>query len=356
MADIKVSIVGGAGYTGGEALRLLLSHPSVQIGQVTSESKKGKYVHSAHPNLRRQTTLMFSGRDELAPCDVLFLCLPHGEAAATIDRYLDLAPCVIDLSADFRLRDPALYERWYGHAHPRPDLLGSFTYGLPELHRAELTGATRVSGTGCLATTALLGIYPLVAGGLVDERHIIIDAKVGSSAGGVAAGADSHHPERSGAMRSFSPVGHRHTAELLQELPFSTLPEDGTASSGPAVHFSATAVEAVRGVLVTAHLMLRQECDERRIWQLYREHYGTEPFIRLVKERQGIYRYPEPKILSGSNYCDIGFALDSENGRVVVISALDNLMKGAAGNAVQCLNIMHGWPENQGLEFPGLHP
>jgi LysW-gamma-L-alpha-aminoadipyl-6-phosphate/LysW-L-glutamyl-5-phosphate reductase len=355
VADVRVSIAGAAGYTGGEALRLLLGHDHVEVAQITSESKQGRFAHTAHPNLRRQTNLKFCAREELSACDVLFLCLPHGEAAATIDRYLDLAPCVVDLSADFRLRDAGMYERWYGHAHPRPELLGSFVYGLPELHRADLSRATRVSGTGCLATTALLALFPLVAAGLIDERRIIVDAKVGSSAGGVAAGPDSHHPERSGAMRSFSPVGHRHTAELLQELPFRAPSGAGRASS-PQVHFSATAVEAVRGVLVTAHLFLNQDCDEKRIWQIYREHYGTEPFVRMVKERQGLYRFPEPKILSGSNYCDIGFALDHEQGRLVMIAALDNLMKGAAGNAVQCLNVMHGWPENHGLTFPGLHP
>jgi N-acetyl-gamma-glutamyl-phosphate/LysW-gamma-L-alpha-aminoadipyl-6-phosphate reductase len=355
MAETRVSIVGAAGYTGGETLRLLLGHERVEVAQITSESKQGRFAHTAHPNLRRQTNLKFCARDELDPCDVLFLCLPHGEAAATIDRYLELAPCVIDLSADFRLRDAARYERWYGHPHARPELLGSFVYGLPELHRTAIQQATRVSGTGCLATTALLGLYPLVATGLVDERRIIVDAKVGSSAGGVTAGPDSHHPERSGAMRSFSPVGHRHTAELLQELPFKTS-EGSDAWSGPQVHFTATAVEAVRGVLVTAHVFLNEDCDEKRIWQVYREHFGAEPFIRLVKERQGLYRFPEPKILSGSNYCDIGFALDRELGRLVVIAALDNLMKGAAGNAVQCLNLMQGWPETQGLTFPGLHP
>lgn len=350
MSEVTVSIVGAAGYTGGETLRLLLGHPSVRIGQVTSESKQGKYVHAVHPNLRKQTSLMFCGRDELAPCDVLFLCLPHGEAAQTIDRYLELAPVIIDLSADFRLRDAVQYERWYGHPHARPELLGSFVYGLPELHRAEIAGAKHVSGTGCLATTAILALYPLAAAGLIEAQHIVVDGKVGSSAGGVSPGPDSHHPERSGAMRSFSPVGHRHTAELLQELPL------GIDAGSPGIHVSATAIEAVRGILVTAQAFLREDCDERRIWQAYRQCYGSEPFIRLVKERQGLYRYPEPKILSGSNFCDVGFALDREGGRVVAIAALDNLMKGAAGNAVQCLNIMHGWPETRALEFPGLHP
>lgn len=358
MAEVRVSIVGAAGYTGGEALRLLLGHPAITVAQVTSESRRGQFVHSAHPNLRKVSTLSFGGRDDLQPCDALLLCLPHGEAATSIDRYLELAPLVIDLSADFRLREPALYARWYGHQHPRPELLGSFVYGLPELHREAIRGVTRrrisgISGTGCLATTAILGLHPLVRSGIVDPDMVVVEAKVGSSAGGVAAGPDSHHPERSGALRSFAPTGHRHTAELLQELGIGD-PASGGGSRG--IHFSATAVEAVRGVLVTAHLFLREDVDERRIWQIYREAYGKEPFIRLVKERQGLYRYPEPKILSGSNFCDVGFALDREAGRVVVIAALDNLMKGAAGNAVQCLNLALDFPESQGLEFPGLHP
>lgn len=344
MADVRASIVGAAGYTGGETLRLLLGHPGVSVAQVTSESRTGLPIHSAHPNLRRRSPLVFSSREGLAPCDVLFLCLPHGEAAAHIDRYLPLAPLIVDLSADFRLRDAAAYARWYGHPHPRPELLGSFVYGMPELHREALRTATRISGTGCIATAAILGLHPLVRSGLVDPERIVIEAKVGSSAGGVAPGPDSHHPERSGALRSFAPTGHRHTAELIQEL------------GAPGFHLSATAVEAVRGILVTAHAFLREDIDERRLWQLFRGAYTDEPFVRIVKERQGLYRYPEPKILSGSNYCDVGFALDREAGRVVILSAIDNLMKGAAGNAVQSLNLALGWPEREGLEFPGLHP
>jgi N-acetyl-gamma-glutamyl-phosphate/LysW-gamma-L-alpha-aminoadipyl-6-phosphate reductase len=353
MSEVRVSIVGAAGYTGGEALRILLGHSRVTVAQVTSESKRGQFVHSVHPNLRKITSLTFAGRDEIQPCDVLFLCLPHGEAAQTIDRYLGLAPVIVDLSADFRLRDAALYERWYGHPHARPELLGSFIYGMPELHRDELRGATRISGTGCLATAAILGLAPLAASGLVEAGPVVIEGKMGSSAGGVTAGPDSHHPERSGAMRSFAPVGHRHTAELVQELHFPAAASD---TQRPGIHLSATAVEAVRGVLMTAHLFLREDIEEKRIWQVYREAYGKEPFIRQVRERQGLYRLPEPKILSGSNFCDIGFALDREGGRVVVIAALDNLVKGAAGNAVQCLNIAQGWPETEGLSFPGLHP
>ena len=203
-----------------------------------------------------------------------------------------------------------------------------------------------------MATAAILGLAPLYRADLVDGAlPLVVEAKVGSSAAGATPGPGSHHPDRSGAVRSFQPTGHRHTAELIQEL--------GRVSGGELrqhVAFSATAVELVRGVLVTAHSFLNESVDERTLWRLYREAYQHEPFIRLVKERSGVYRYPEPKILAGSNYCDIGFELDPHQRRAVIIVALDNLLKGAAGNAVQALNCMSGWDESLGLNFPGLHP
>lgn len=355
MSRLRVAIVGGSGYTGGELVRLLLFHPQVELTQVASSSHAGQYVHSVHPNLRKICSLRFCHPNDLMACDLVFLCLPHGVSSEAIGRYQQLAPRVIDLSADFRLHSPALYEHWYGNAHSAPHLLREAVYGLPELHRAELSEATLVSGTGCMATAAILGLFPLYRAGLVDETvPLVVEAKVGSSAAGATPGAASHHPERSGAVRSFQPTGHRHTAELIQEL-------GGTAGTtqdtgAPRIAFSATAVELVRGVLITAHVFVNEALDERALWRLYREAYQREPFIRLVKERNGVYRYPEPKILAGSNYCDIGFELDSEQQRVVVIAALDNLMKGAAGNAVQALNCMYGWDETLGLTFPGLHP
>ena len=283
-----------------------------------------------------------------------FLCLPHGTSSERIEHYRQLAPLVIDLSADFRLRSPALYSRWYGAEHQAPQTLPEAVYGLPELHREELAGATLISGTGCMATAAILGLAPLYRAGFVNyELPLVVEAKVGSSAAGATPGASSHHPDRSGSVRSFQPTGHRHTAELIQELGRLT----GTSGElQQTVAFSATAVELVRGVLVTAHVFLQEALDERALWRIYREAYTREPFIRLVKERSGVYRYPEPKILAGSNYCDIGFELDIAQQRVVVMAALDNLMKGAAGNAVQALNSALGWDETLGLSFPGLHP
>ena len=339
---IRTSIVGASGYVGGELLRLLLGHPQVMVAQVTSQQFAGRYVHGVHPNLRGQTALQFCAVEELQPCDLLFLALPHGTAAGRIEEWAGLAEYVVDLSADFRLHDPDLYARWYGEAHPNPVWLERFIYGLPELYRAQLRGARYVSGVGCNATAVNLALYPLARAGLID--YAVVDLKVGSSAGGNNPGLASHHPERSGALRSFAPTGHRHQAEVVQALGAMEL------------HFSATAVEMVRGVLCTAHVFLREDVAEKDVWRLYREAYGDEPFVRLVKERKGIYRYPEPKILAGTNFCDVGFAKDASSNRLVMISALDNLMKGAAGTAVQAMNVMLDWPEAMGLGFVGLHP
>ncbi len=352
MSTIRVAIVGGSGYTGGELIRLLLFHPHVEIAQVASSSHAGQYVHSSHPNLRKLCTLQFCHPDDLTSCDLVFLCQPHGVSSQEIERYRVLAPRIIDLSADFRLRSPELYQQWYGEVHSATALQSQAVYGLPELHRGELREALLVSGTGCMATAAILGLAPLFRARLADEAiPLVVDAKVGSSASGATPGASSHHPDRSGAVRSFQPTRHRHTAELIQEL---GLLNEGALRQH--IAFSATAIELVRGVLVTAHVFLKERIDERALWRLYREAYQHEPFIRIVKERSGVYRYPEPKILAGSNYCDIGFEYDPEQQRVVVIAALDNLMKGAAGNAVQALNAMNDWDETTGLTFPGLHP
>ena len=352
MSRVRVAIVGGSGYTAGELLRILLFHPQVEIVQIASSSHAGQYVSSTHPNLRGVTALRYCRPDNLTTCDLLFLCLPHGRSAEHIEHYRTLAPRVIDLAADFRLRSPERYQRWYGTEHPAPDLLNEAVYGLPELHREQLPSASLVSGTGCMATAAILGLAPLYRAGLVDQAlPLVVEAKIGSSAAGATPGAGSHHPDRSGAVRSFQPTGHRHSAELLQELG-----REGGSELTQTVAFSATAVELVRGILITAHVFMNEHVDEKRLWRVYREAYGREPFVRLVKERQGVYRYPEPKILAGSNYCDVGFEVDAEQGRVVVMAALDNLVKGAAGNAVQAMNCMYGWDETLGLSFPGLHP
>jgi len=339
---MRVGIVGGSGYAGGELLRLLLAHPEVELVQATSASAKGRFVHSVHPNLRGRTALRFTSPDSIEAVDVLFLAQPHGEAARRIDEFAGCAERIVDLSADFRLRSAEEYERWYGETHPAPEWLERFVYGLPEAQREELRGARYASGVGCNATACNLALLPLARSDAFESA--VIEVKVGSSEGGARAGSASHHPERSGCLRSFAPTGHRHQAEMLQVL------------GKHEIHFSATAVEMVRGVLCTAHVFLKEDLEERDIWQLYREFYGAEPFVRIVKERGGLYRFPEPKILAGTNYCDVGFARDTNSRRLVVISAIDNLVKGAAGSALQSMNLMCGFEESLGLDFAGLHP
>jgi len=344
---IRVSIAGASGYAGGELIRLLAAHPAVTLAQVTSERNAGKPVSKLHPNLRRFVDMKFSTIDELESCDVLFLGLPHGESSRRIDRFRPLAPRIIDMAADFRLRDAELYARWYGKPHPAPQMLGEFVYGIPELHREEMAGARLISSAGCNATATILSLWPLYANDLVDPDRTVVEVKVGSSEAGNQAGPASHHPERAGCVRSFMPSGHRHTAEMIQEL---------GRGREIAIHFSATAIDMVRGVLATCHVFLKDDLEEKDVWKVYREAYADEPFIRIVKERDGLYRYPEPKLLAGTNLCDIGFERDPASRRLVVIGAIDNLMKGAAGQAVQALNIMMGYEERTALEFVGLHP
>jgi [amino group carrier protein]-6-phospho-L-2-aminoadipate/5-phospho-L-glutamate reductase len=344
---VKCAIVGGSGYTGGELLRLLLGHPRAEVAQVTSERSAGKLVFKAHPNLRKRTQLQFSKMAELRPCDLFFLCLPHGEAMGKIELFQSLAPKLIDLSADFRLQSANAYQEWYHQPHARPDLLGQFVYGIPELHRDEMKRASLISSAGCNATVTILGLHPFYQLGLVEPDRTVVEVKVGSSEGGNTPSASSHHPERSGTVRSFMPTRHRHTGEVLQELSFGKPIQ---------VHMSVTSIELVRGALATAHVFLKDKLEDKDVWKIFRQAYGNEPFIRIVKEAEGTHRYPEPKWLAGTNYCDIGFQRDEKSNRLVVISAIDNLMKGAAGQAVQAFNLMHGFDETLGLEFAGLHP
>lgn len=346
---LGVAILGGSGYAGGELLRLLLGHPEVNVTQVTSRGRAGKFVHTVHPNLRKRTQLKFIAPEALERADVLFACTPHGQTAPQVQTLLEKGSIVVDLSADFRLRNPADYETWYGWTHPAPDLIPETVYGMPELHRAEIAQARYIAGPGCTATASILGLAPLARAGVLDpDAPIIIEAKTGSSGAGAETNAAGHHPERSGVIRPFKPTGHRHSAEILQELTV-----DGRA---PKVSFGVTSVEAVRGILATSHVFLAEPLADRDLWKIYRGMYGGEPFIRLVKEAGGIHRFPEPKILSGTNYCDIGWELDRDGRHLVVMAAIDNLMKGAAGQAVQAMNVRCGFDETTGLEFAGLHP
>lgn len=336
------SIVGGSGYAGGELLRLLAGHPELEVGQVASRRLAGQPIHRAHPNLRGHLDRFFCVPEEIEPCDLLFLCMPHGVASEEIDRWRAHARVVVDLSADFRLRDPAAYRRWYEADHPVPGVLGEAVYGLPEVSRDRLPGATLVSGVGCNATAMTLALLPLARAGLI--KRAIADVKVGSSEAGAEPSPGSHHAVRARTARTYSPAGHRHLAEVAQSL--GELDLDATI----------TAIDMVRGVLCTAHIEPTRPVDTKELWKLYREAFGNEPFVRIVCERSGANRFPDPRIVVGSNHADVGFAVDERSGRIIALCAIDNLVKGAAGSAVQSANLALGFDEPAGLTFPGLHP
>lgn len=321
---IRASIVGGSGYAGGEILRILFNHPSVEVNQLTSRKFAGQPVTAAHPNLRGSSSLIFGELDKLENCDVLFVALPNGESKKYMTSFEKIAKRIIDLGSDFRLSKDSVY-------------------GLAELNRTKIKKASLVSGAGCEATTIILVLHPLIKENLISKRGIIADVKIGSSAAGNRPSSSSHHPERHGVLRSYKATGHRHQLEVKQEL-------------GVDVAMSATAVNIVRGILATIHTNLKKGVGEKDVWKAYRKIYGNEPFIRVVKQKTGLYRYPEPKILWGTNYCDIGFEKSAESSRLVVMSAIDNLVKGTAGQAIQAMNLMFGFEETLGLDFPGLHP
>ena len=340
-----VAIVGGSGYAGGEFLRLALNHPNLKVTQVTSERSAGLPVTMVHPNLRSRSNLKFTKMAELQDADIVVLALPHGSAAKRIAEFEARGRVIVDLSADFRLKDPEVYRATYGEDHPAPDKLGEWVYGNPELHRAELRDATRIACAGCFATSVILALYPLLKLGVLLPRDIIATGLVGSSAAGASSSDASHHPERAGSLRVYKPVGHRHTAEAQQELP-GNFP----------LHLTAISTPRVRGILTTIQAWIPDGYSDRDVWSAYREVYGQEPFIRIVKVARGLHRYPDPMLLDGTNFCDLGFEMDNDTGRVVLMSAIDNLGKGTAGHALQSLNIAHGWEETLGLEFTGLHP
>ncbi|MFB6132929.1 MAG: N-acetyl-gamma-glutamyl-phosphate reductase [Halanaeroarchaeum sp.] len=338
---LTASVVGGSGFTGGELLRLLAAHPHFTVAQATSRESANRTVGSVHPNLRG-LDVRFAHPDDLAAVDVLFTATPHGVTMDRIEAFRDLADTVVDLSADFRLDSAAAYDEWYD-GHSAPEHLADAVYALPERHRDELPGADVIASGGCNATATILGLGPLVDAGLLDDADVVVDVKVGSSEGGAGGGDAASHPERSGVVRPYAPTGHRHEAEIEQEL-------------GLSVSFTAHAVDMIRGASATAHVFPEDVPSKGDLWGAFRGAYEEEPFVRLVAGGSGVYRYPEPKAVAGTNVAEVGFEVDERNGRIVVVSAIDNMMKGSAGQAVHAANVALGFEETAGLEFQGLHP
>ncbi|SDG25879.1 N-acetyl-gamma-glutamyl-phosphate reductase [Halorientalis regularis] len=340
--SLTASVVGGTGFTGGELLRLLAGHPEFEVVQATSRSKTNKTVGHQHPNLR-DLELRFSDPDDLESVDVLFAATPHGVTMERIDRFREAAGTVVDLSADFRLDTEAQYDEWYD-GHSRPELLEKAEYALPELNRENLEGAEIVASGGCNATATIMGLMPLFEAGVLDgDEQIVVDVKVGSSEGGAGGGEASSHPERSGVVRPYAPTGHRHEAEIEQFL-------------GVNVSFTVHAVEMIRGASATCHVFPEEPVSKGDLWSAYRGQYEDEPFVELVAGGGGVYRYPEPKAVAGTNKAEVGFELDPGNERLVVFSAIDNMMKGSAGQAVHAANVALGLEETAGLDIRGLHP
>lgn len=349
---MRVGIIGGSGYVGGELLRLLIFHPKVEVTIATSDKYAGEYIFTVHPNLRGLTQLKFSPmnlQEIVKNCDIVFTATPHGSAVTLVPKILEAGLKVIDMSADFRLKNPENYDKWYGWKHPNPALLKEAVYGLAELHREEIKNAKLVACPGCMATAVILGLAPVVKAGVIEKGRIVADVKIGSSGAGVRPSLASHHPERFGGVRPYNVVNHRHIAEVEQEL--SLLSGDPLT-----VAFTPHAVNMVRGILASIHVFLNRDVALSEVWKMYRSLYEKEPFIRIVKYRKGLYQLPDPKVVIGTNFCDIGFEIDPRTRRLVIFSAIDNLMKGAAGQGVQCLNIMLGIDEKTGLESPGFHP
>ncbi len=349
---MNVGIYGASGYVGGELFRLLMQHPQVTVTAATSVTYAGEYVHRLNPNLRGETDIKFEKpniTNITKKCDLLFTATPHGVSSTLIPQLYETGIKIIDLSADFRLRNPNDYPIWYGWAHKSPELLEKAVYGLPELHRKEISSAGLVACPGCMATGAILALAPIVRSGKIEKDKIVVDSKVGSSGAGAKPSKSSHHSEHYSTVRPYKPIGHRHTAEIEQEL--GLLIDDKISIS-----MSAHAVNMVRGILTTCHIFTTDVLRISDLWRLYRVFYKDEPFIRLVRDRKGTFRYPDPKVVVGTNYCDVGFEIDDRVKRVVLLSAIDNLVKGAAGTAVQDMNILLGYDEQEGLKSLGLHP
>ena len=345
---VKAGIIGATGYTGAELVRILNRHPQVELVALTSRSYAGEDMAAVYPALIGYTSLPC---EDLAPAavlemvEVVFIALPHGHAVPAAARALEKGVRVIDLGADLRFREARTYEEWYQISHGNHQLAADAIYGLPEIYRQAIRTAAVLANPGCYPTSAILGLAPLLKGGYIDPATIIIDAKSGVSGAGREAKVSSLFVECNENINPYSVAGHRHTPEIEQELSL-------LAGAEVKVTFTPHLLPISRGILSTMYAALSRPVDEEELRQVYREFYAGEPFIHLLPPG----RWPHTRWVYGSNNCHINLTVDKRTGRVIVASAIDNLTKGASGQAVQNLNLMYGFPETLGLTAPGLCP
>jgi len=344
---VKVGIYGASGYTGQELLRILRNHTGIDLVAATSRRYADTLVSDLFPSLSGLWGFRLEdlSPDELAArVDVIFLALPHGIAMAAVPHFFRLNRKIIDLSADFRLHDRAVYEAWYGR-HSAPELLGEAVYGIPELYRDAVSQARLVANPGCYPTCAILGLAPALKAGLLEESSIIIDAKSGVSGAGREPQVASLFCEVHGGCGAYKVARHRHTPEIEQGL-------SDSAGKTVTVSFTPHLLPVSRGILSTMYGNLKKSVTASELHDLYRESYGNERFVRISPEGA----FPNISFVRGSNYIDIGVTVDPRTGRAIIISAIDNLIKGASGQAVQNMNLMCGLPEDTGLDVVPIYP
>jgi N-acetyl-gamma-glutamyl-phosphate reductase len=342
---VRIGIVGGTGYTGVELLRLLASHEQAAVAAITSRAESGRRVDELFPNLRGHYELAFSEPEvaKLAACDVVFFATPHNVAMNLVPELLAAGTRVIDLSADYRLRDAQLWSHWYGEPHASPEYLGEAVYGLPEVNRAAIAGARLVACPGCYPTAVQLGLIPLLARRLVDPEHLIASAASGVSGAGRQAKVDNLLSEVSDSFKAYGVTGHRHLPEIEQGL--------GDVAAGPVrVTFVPHLLPMIRGIHATLFARLNDQSED--VQALFEEWYANEPFVDVLPAGM----LPQTRTVRGANRCQLALAVPRGRDTVVVMSTIDNLVKGASGQAVQNMNIMLGLPESMGLQQVGLFP
>ncbi len=342
---VKVGIVGGTGYTGVELLRLLALHEEAEVVAITSRAESGRRVDDLYPNLRGHYELAFSEPDvrQLAACDIVFFATPHNVAMNLVPELLEAGARVIDLSADYRIRDPQLWSRWYGEPHASPEVLRAAVYGLPEVNRASIAGATLVACPGCYPTSVQLGLIPLLARQVVDPMHLIASSASGVSGAGRQAKVDNLLSEVADSFKAYAVTGHRHLPEIEQGL-------SDVAGSPVALTFVPHLLPMIRGIHST--LFARRVDTSVDLQALYEDWYADEPFVDVLPEGM----YPQTRTVKGANRCQISLQVPQGRDTVVVMSTIDNLVKGASGQAIQNMNIMLGLPEDMGLKQVGLLP